>query len=59
MFARTTGKRARVNGITGADGLPAMRFTVVWEHTVLPYGVDCADRIQTVRRVVAPYGIHF
>ena len=27
-----------------------MRFTIAWEHNVLPYGVDCTDRIQTVRR---------
>ena len=28
-------------------------------NIVRPYGADCTDRIDTVRRVVAPYGLDF
>ena len=28
-------------------------------NNVRPYGTDCTDRIDTVRRVVAPYGLDF
>ena len=33
---------------------PRTRLTITREHTVLPYGINCADQIQTERRGRTP-----
>ena len=40
---------ARIPFTRGREG-------IAWANNVRPYGIYCADRIQAVRRVGAPYG---